>query len=59
LTVEKANYTPYFYVVGFLFITIAVMIATNLNFGLTTNQSVLAGLVTATIAVIFVRKINS
>jgi hypothetical protein len=46
-------------VVGFLLITIAVMIATNINFGLTTNQSVLAGLVTAIIAVIFVRKINS
>jgi hypothetical protein len=59
LTVEKANYTPYFYVVGFLFIAIAVMIATNLNFDLSTNQSVLAGLVTAIIAVMFVRKINS
>tara|TARA_B110000914_G_C15483950_1_gene457095 strand:+ start:1376 stop:1552 length:177 start_codon:yes stop_codon:yes gene_type:complete len=57
--IEKANYTPYFYVVGFLFITIAVMIFTSLNFELATNQSILAGLVTATIVVIIVRKINS
>jgi hypothetical protein len=57
--IEKANYTPYFYVVGFLFITIAVMIFTSLKFELATNQSVLAGLVTAIIVVIIVRKINS
>tara|TARA_R110002096_G_scaffold41723_1_gene112665 strand:- start:496 stop:672 length:177 start_codon:yes stop_codon:yes gene_type:complete len=57
--IEKANYTPYFYVVGFLFLTIAVMIFTSLNFELATNQSILAGLVTATIVVIIVRKINS
>jgi hypothetical protein len=35
------------------------MIFTSLEFELATNQSVLAGLVTAIIVVIIVRKINS
>tara|TARA_B110001454_G_scaffold200715_1_gene206568 strand:+ start:577 stop:750 length:174 start_codon:yes stop_codon:yes gene_type:complete len=51
----NSEYKPYFYVVGFLFTAIAVMIITNMNFGLTTNQSIVTGLVTATILLIIIK----
>jgi hypothetical protein len=53
-----SQFTPYFYVVGFLFTTIAIMIITNMNFGLTTHQSIVTGLVTATILLIIVKIIK-
>jgi len=48
-------FTPYFYVVGFLFTAIVVMIMTNMNFGLTTQQSLVTGLITATILLIIIK----
>ena len=52
------EYKPYFYVVGFLFTAIAVMIFTNMNFGLTTHESIGAGFVTAILVLIVVYKID-